>query len=145
MTFKVGDTKSKPYVFDEQGIRAFAHGAGDMNVLHHDPEEAAKSRFKGLIASGAHMSAVLMGFGATMMTENHESLGLEFTFRFERAIRAGTETVLTWVITAVEPNARLGGDIISCEGSITGLDGTRYVSSKGKAVIWEDGKGPSHA
>ncbi|MEQ1697894.1 MAG: MaoC/PaaZ C-terminal domain-containing protein [Hyphomicrobiaceae bacterium] len=137
MTFRIGDTSTKPYLFDEAGIMAFAHGAGDCNPLHHDHDEAAKSRFKVIIASGAHMTAVLTGFGATMLTTNHDSLGLEFTFRFERAIPAGTQTNLTWVITGLEPNAKLGGTIVLCEGAITGEDGKRYVSANGKAVVWD--------
>lgn len=137
MTFRPGDTSSKPYLFDEAGIMAFAHGSGDHNPLHHDREAAAASRFKTIIASGPHMSAVLMGAGATMLTSGHDSVGLEFTFRFERAIPAGTQTNLTWTITSVEPAEKLGGTLVSCEGAITGADGKRYVSSNGKAVVWD--------
>lgn len=137
MTFRIGDTASKPYLFDEAGIMAFAYGSGDMNPLHHDAEAASKSRFKTIIASGPHMTAVLMGVGATMLTQNHDSLGLEFTFRFERAISAGTQTNLSWVVTALEPNAKLAGMLVICEGAITGEDGKRYVSASGKAVVWE--------
>lgn len=137
MTFRPGDTSSKPYLFDEAGIMAFAYGSGDMNPLHHDHAAAANSRFKTIIASGAHMTAVLTGFGATMLTTGHDSVGLEFSFRFERAIPAGTQTNLTWVITSVEPHEKLGGTLVQCEGTITGEDGKRYVSSNGKAVVWD--------
>jgi acyl dehydratase len=137
MTFRIGDTASQPYLFDEAGIMAFAYGSGDMNPLHHDREAAAKSRFKTIIASGPHMTAVLMGVGATMLTNGHDSVGLEFSFRFERAIPAGTQTNLSWVVTALEPNAKLGGTMVSCEGAITGEDGKRYVSATGKAVVWD--------
>ena len=137
MTFRIGDTDSKPYLFDEAGIMAFAHGSGDMNPLHHDQEAVSKSRFKKIIASGPHMSAVLMGAGATMLTKGHDSVGLEFTFRFERAIPAGTQTALSWVITSVEPHAKLDGTLVLFEGAITGADGKRYVSANGKAVVWE--------
>lgn len=139
MSFHVGQSKSKPYRFDAQGIMTFAHGAGDMNPLHHDPEVAAASRFGRLIASGAHMSAVLMGFGASMLSEGHDSLGLEFSFKFLKAIPADTETILKWTISEVTPNVRLGGDMISCEGEIVGADGTLHVRSIGKAVVWDKG------
>jgi acyl dehydratase len=137
MTFRIGDTASKPYLFDEAGILAFATSAGDMNPLHHDRDAASRSRFKTIIASGPHMTAVLMGVGATMLTQGHDSVGLEFSFRFERAIPAGTQTNLTWVVTALEPNAKLSGSLVLCEGAITGDDGKRYVSATGKAVVWD--------
>ncbi len=139
MSFHVGQSKSKPYRFDAQGITAFAYVAGDMNPLHHDPEAAAASRFKGLIASGAHMSAVLMGFGASMLTEDHDSLGLEFSFKFLKAIPVDTDTILKWAIAEVTPNSRLGGDIISFLGEIVGADGAVHVTSAGKAVVWDKG------
>jgi 3-hydroxybutyryl-CoA dehydratase len=135
--FTPGHTSTKPYLFDQAGIIAFAHGSGDMNPLHHDLEVAAKSRFSGLIASGAHMTAVLMGFGATIVSERDPSVGLEFTFRFQRAIPAGTETLLSWTIGLVEPHEKLGGTLLTFDGAITGLDGKRYVSAVGKAVVWD--------
>lgn len=139
MSFKVGDTKCKPYCFDAEGIIAFARNAGDMNPLHHDADAAAASRFGRLIASGAHMSAVLMGFGASMLTDGHDSLGLEFCFKFLKAIPADTMTTLMWTISEVTPNPRLGGDIIACRGEIVGADGSVHVTSTGKAVVWDKG------
>ncbi len=136
-TITPGSTQTKPYTFDAAGIVAFAHGSGDLNPLHHDGEAAGRSRFGGLIASGAHMTAVLMGFGATIVSAHDESVGLEFSFQFLRAIPAGTDTLLSWTIATVEPHEKLKGTLLTFEGSITGLDGKRYVSAKGKAVVWE--------
>lgn len=136
-TIAAGDSRSKRYVFDPQTIREFATEAGDMNPLHHDTGFAAGTRFGGIIASGAHMAAVLMGFGATFVSELGEAVGLEFTYRFAKAIPAGTETILTYTITAVEPHAKLGGLLLSFEGTITDDAGTRYVVSTGKAVVFD--------
>lgn len=136
--FTPGSTATKPYLFDEAGIVAFASGAGDPNPLHHDRAAAEASRFGAIIASGPQMSAVLMGFGAAIVAKAPESLGLEFSFRFERAIRAGTETLLTWTIVGAAPHAKLGGILLTFEGAIVGLDGTRYVSATGKAVVWDE-------
>jgi 3-hydroxybutyryl-CoA dehydratase len=135
--FAQGQTSTKPYLFDEAGIIAFAHGAGDMNRLHHDRAYASQSRFKGLIASGAQMSAVLMGFGATIISGAPQSVGLEFTFKFHRALPAGTATLLSWTIQSAEPHPKLGGTLLTFTGAITGDDGTRYVSAEGKAVVWD--------
>jgi acyl dehydratase len=136
-TIKPGDSRSRRYVFDEAAISIFAMGAGDMNPLHHDARIASTSRFGGIIASGAHMAAVLMGFGATFVAEHGEAVGLEFTYRFSRAVPAGTETTLTYTITAVEPHAKLRGTLLSFDGSITDDAGTLYVTTTGKAVIFD--------
>jgi 3-hydroxybutyryl-CoA dehydratase len=137
MAFQTGDSASTPYTFDEACIVAFAHKAGDKNPLHYDFQFASRSRFKGVIASGSHMSGVLMGAGATFISREEEAVGLEFTFRFERAIRAGTQTKLNWTVTDIAPHTKLGGTLVTCEGAIVGLDGTLYVTSTGKAVVWD--------
>ena len=137
MPFHPGDTDTRPYLFDAAGIVAFATAAGDMNPLHHDAAIAARSRFKTLIASGPHMTAVLMGAGASFLSREHEAVGLEFTFRFERAIPAGTQTTLGWTILTAEPSASLGGTLVTCEGAITGAGGRQHVFATGKAVVWD--------
>ena len=137
MPFPPRHTESKPYTFDAAGISAFAAMAGDMNALHHDPAVAAQTRFGGLIASGTQMTAVLMGFAASMVSRDHQSVGLEFAFRFERAIPAGTNTTLTWTVLSAEPHAKLGGTLLTIAGAIIGPDGKRHVHATGKAVIWD--------
>lgn len=136
-TLRPGSTRSKPYRFDAAAISVFAMGAGDMNPLHHDPEAAARSRFGGIIASGAHMAAVLMGFGASYVSEFGEAVGLEFTYRFAKAISAGTDTTLTYTIRSAEPHEKLGGLLLTFDGQITDATGQVYVTSTGKAVIFD--------
>ena len=138
MMFAPGHIATKPYRFDEDGIIAYAKMAGDMNALHHDLAAASASRFNGLIACGSHMSGVLMGFGASIVSLDHLAVGLEFSFKFERAIPAGTDTVLNWTVRSVQPHAKLGGTVLEMDGPITGLDGIRYVSSTGRAVVWDN-------
>ena len=137
MPFTPGATETKPYTFDPDGIIAFARASGDMNPLHLDPAAAAKTRFKGLIASGAQMTAVLMGFGASIVSRHHEAVGLEFNVTFNLAIPAGTETLLSSTILSAVPHAKLGGTLVTFEAAIAGLDGKRYLSATGKAVVWE--------
>ncbi len=136
-TLRPGTTRSKPYTFDVETIAAFAANAGDQNPLHHDPEFAARSRFGGIIASGAHMAAVLMGFGASFVSEFGEAVGLEFSYRFAKAIPAGTNATLTYTIGSAEPHAKLGGLLLAFDGQITDATGQVYVTSTGKAVIFD--------
>jgi len=42
-------------------VSRFARAAGDENPLHHAADCAARTRFRGSIASGPHTSALLMG------------------------------------------------------------------------------------
>jgi acyl dehydratase len=133
---EVGETFSKPYVFTLEGIRRFAEEAGDLNPLHSDEATAAASRFGGIIASGAHMSGVLMSLAASHLAGVKENVGLEFTFRFRRAIPAGTATVLSWTVTSKEPHEKLKGEIVTMDGQIADEVGSLYVTSQSKGIVW---------
>ena len=137
MTFRIGQMNTKPYQFDAAGIVAFAKLAGDDNPLHHDEVAARASRFGGLIAGGTQMSAVLMAFGASMLSRDHEAVGLEFNFRFVKAIAAGTQATLRWTITSVEPHAKLGGTLVGFEGAITSEGVIAHVLATGRVVVWD--------
>jgi 3-hydroxybutyryl-CoA dehydratase len=131
-----GETFSKRYTFTAEAIAAFAALAGDWNPLHHDPDLAAASRFGGLIASGTQTSALLMGLAAEYLSKASETAGLEFTFRFRRAVPAGLDAIFAWRITAIEPSEKLGGEIVSLSGDLTDDAGQRYMTGEGRAVLW---------
>jgi acyl dehydratase len=136
MAVTVGETFSKRHLFTAEDIAGFAGRAGDWNPLHHDPDMAAATRFGGLIASGTQTSALLMGLAAQHLSSAHDSAGLEFTFRFRRALPAGTDAILAWSVTAVERSGKLGGDLVTLAGGITDDAGRRYVAANGRAIIW---------
>ncbi len=135
-----GETFSKGHVFTAESIAAFAAMAGDWNPLHHDPQMAKASRFGGLIASGTQTSAMLMGLAAEHLSQTNDVAGLEFTFRFRRALPAGLEAIFTWRIAAIERSEMFGGDIVILTGEITDSAGQRYVTADGRAVIWPRGQ-----
>jgi acyl dehydratase len=136
MTVKIGEVFSKRHVFTAEDISDFARRAGDLNPLHHDAEKAAKSRFGGLIASGPQTSALLMALAAAHLSREHDTVGLDFSFRFRRAVPAGLDGLLSWEITSVEPHPKLGGDLVVFRGEITDDAGTRYLTAEGRAVLW---------
>jgi acyl dehydratase len=142
---KAGDNFSKPYVFTLESIVDFARASGDENPLHYDEAKAAASRFGGIIASGTQMSAVLMGVIATWTTAGHDSVGLDFSFRFKKAIPAGTATTLSWTVMDVAPHRGLKGDLLTLEGRIADEAGTIYVSAQGHCVIWPQPAGSGGA
>lgn len=139
MTVTPGETFSKRHSFTAEDISDFARRAGDLNPLHHDADMAARSRFGGLIASGTQTAALLSGLLAASLSQGQDTAGLEFSFRFRRAVPAGMEAVLRWRITAVEPNEKLGGDLVSFAGEIVDDAGHRYVTAQGRAVVWPKG------
>ena len=136
MAVTVGDVFSRRHVFTAEDISDFARRAGDLNPLHHDAEKATKLRFGGLIASGPQTSGLLMGLAAAHLSKEHDTVGLDFSFRFRRAVPAGTDAVLSWEITSIEPNPKLGGDLVAFKGEITDAAGTRYLTAEGRAVLW---------
>jgi acyl dehydratase len=130
---QVGGRFSKTFHFDEQGIRDFATAAGDTNPLHHDNEAAKRSRFGGIIASGTHYTSLMMGLVADHLTGDGEAVGLEFSFRFRKAVAAGATLKAEWEIVEVERNDKLGGNIIHLSGTLK-RDDVVYVSATGKAL-----------
>lgn len=131
-----GDSFSKRHVFTAEEISAFAARCGDTNPLHHDPAAAARSRFGALIASGPHTTSHLMAMTAAQYSEPHGMVGLEFMFRFDKAVVAGTETVMSWQVTDVQPNDRIGADVVGLTGHIRDAAGTVLVSATGRILVW---------
>jgi 3-hydroxybutyryl-CoA dehydratase len=120
----VGATLTGDLLLDAEAIRAGATLVGDFNPLHHDAEFAAKSRYGGLIASGAHTSAVLAGLVGRQFGQEgaHErpSVGMEYKVRFVAAIRVNRRMRMEWVVTSVAQArsgqiARMSGRIVDAE------------------------------
>lgn len=84
---EAGQSFTTAFEFDEMGISAFASAVGDTNPLHHDRAVAERSRFGGIIASGTHYSALMMGMVANHFSRVGEAVGLEFNFQFKRRSR----------------------------------------------------------
>lgn len=136
--YEVGSEFSKPYVFTAENIKRFAQEAGDENPFHRDEVRAAASRFGGIIASGPQMSAVLMAVCASSMAGKRDGVGLDFNFRFLKAIPAGTAALLAWIVTAIEPHEGLKGDLVTLDGRIVDEAGKVYVTCQARTVIWPD-------
>ena len=125
----VGDAFEQRVTFDANSIRAFATASGDLNPLHHDETVARRSSFGALIASGTHVSALMMGLTATHFSKRCAPLGLEFTLRFVRAVLAGTTLDLRWTLVSLTPKASLRGDLARLEGRARDDAGIVYVES----------------
>jgi acyl dehydratase len=131
----VGETFSRRVTFDAASIRDFAARTGDFNPLHHDDEVAARSPFGGLIVSGPHVSALLLGLTATHFSQRCAPLGLEFTIHFARAIRAGTTLELAWTLERLVPKASLGGHLATLAGQAADDEGQVHVRATGLLLL----------
>jgi acyl dehydratase len=72
---RVGERFARRVTFDDASIRRFAALCGDHNPLHHDVEAASRSAFGALIASGPHVTSMMMGLDATYLSGRGEALG----------------------------------------------------------------------
>ncbi|WP_226383160.1 MaoC family dehydratase [Burkholderia savannae] len=133
-SYNVGETISKMVTFDIESVRRFAALAGDMNPLHHDEALAGSTRFGGLIVSGTHYSALMMGMVATFLSERRPALGLEFEFQFRKAVAAGDTVTMEWRIVAIEPNPKLKGDVVRLEGTLRNAAGDVCVLAKSTSL-----------
>jgi len=116
-------------------VADFAHAAGDTNPVHHDPDFAAATRYRRLIASGTHTSALLMGLTASHFSQRGAMVGMEFWLRFRRPIWADETIRLEWLVIKVTPNARLKGEIVELRGRIKGEDGQTALGAKGRVLV----------
>jgi len=112
-----GDAYARTVTLTAEEIGRFASLSGDTNPLHHDEAHARQSSFGGLIASGAHLAALLLGTLAGQVTRETPSVGLDFSLQFRRAARAGDTLAIRWEVTAVAQSERLRGDLVTltCE------------------------------
>ena len=131
----VGEAFGRRVTFDADAIREFATRSGDLNPIHHDEAAARKSAFGTLIASGTHVSALMMGLTATHFSRTCSPLGLEFTLRFVRAILAGTTLELHWTLTGLTPKTSLRGDLATLEGRAHDDSGVVYFESRALLLL----------
>jgi len=132
---RVGERFARRVMFDADSIRRFATMAGDRNPMHHDDAAGARSPFGRIIASGPHVVGLMMGLDASALSERFDALGLNFEFRFVRAIPAGTELLLEWTVTACYPKASLAGFIVEVEGRAADDMGTVYTTGRGANLV----------
>jgi 3-hydroxybutyryl-CoA dehydratase len=116
-------------------VSAYAEAAGDTNPVHHDAAFAATTRYKRLIASGTHTTALLLGLTAAHYSQHGAMVGLEFWVRFRRPIYADETIRLEWLVVRVTPNTKLRGEIVELRGRITDHNGVTALGAKGKVLV----------
>jgi 3-hydroxybutyryl-CoA dehydratase len=133
-----GERFSKEHRFTPEGVIAFAMAAGDDNPLHHDAEFAANSRFGGLIVSGTHTTALLLGLTASHFSTRGTVVGCGFSVRFERPVPADECITLEWAVARVEPLPGRDGQHVWLQGRVLSASGSILVSATGEVRVGID-------
>ena len=116
-------------------VRAYADTIGDSNPVHHNEGFAAGTRYGRLIASGTQTTAHLMALTASHYSRGSAMVGLEFWFRFRKAIYADETIKLEWLVVSVKENPRLKGDVVELRGRIRNESGETAVGAKGRVLV----------
>jgi 3-hydroxybutyryl-CoA dehydratase len=135
MRARPGERFSSEVTLTPAMVGAYARAAGDDNPVHHDAEFAASTRYRRLIASGTHTTALLLGLTASHFSKTGAMVGLEFWVRFRRPIYADETIRLEWLVVKVSPNEKLDGEIVELRGRIKGQDGQTALGAKGRVLV----------
>ncbi|MEQ9592013.1 MAG: MaoC family dehydratase [Cyclobacteriaceae bacterium] len=134
---KQGDRFFKYESLTPRKVSSFARAAGDFNPLHHNLSLAAKSIFSGQIASGPHTTSLLMGCIATHFSKHGPMVGLEFSFRFRKAVSASERIKIEMLIVNITPHQKLAGQLVDLRGRIVKENGSTAVGVKGLILLQE--------
>jgi 3-hydroxybutyryl-CoA dehydratase len=135
MKIDTGERFSREVKLSPELVRKFARAAGDDNPIHHDHQFASMTRYGGVIASGTHTTALLLGLTASHFSKRGAMIGLEFWVRFRRPIYADETIRLEWLIVRVTSNEKLNGDVVELRGRIKSQNGTTALGAKGRVLV----------
>lgn len=98
--FTIGQSAQRARVITDREIAFFAEYSGDNNPVHLDPEFAAQTRFKGVIAHGM-IAAVLISSVLATQLPGPGCVYLSQSLKFTAPVRPGDEitaevTVRAW-------------------------------------------------
>ncbi len=131
----IGERFGRQVTIDAASIRSFAASVEDYNPLHHDEVVAARSRFGALTASGTHTASLLMALTATHYSEHAQPLGLDFSLKFRKAVKAGDALALQWTVTRIEWKSSLNGELVSLEGEARNQHGEVALSATALLLV----------
>lgn len=130
----VGERFSRLHTFNEDQVRAFATQAGDTNPLHHDSVVAAQSRYKQLIVSGTHTTALILGLTASHFSQNYSVVGIAFSVEFRKAVFADAVVRIEWEVVATSKTGS-NAQRVELRGGMVDVAGALCVLATGAARV----------
>ena len=106
MHFNIGDRAELSKEITGEDIHSFARVTGDHNPVHLDPDFAAGTRFKGVIAHGL-LSAGLISAVLGTRLPGPGSIYISQTLQFIRPVRIGDTITAEVVITKWNPEKHI--------------------------------------
>lgn len=119
---EIGETCTHTLTLNAVEIADGARRLLDLNPLHHDAIAARAAGYPGVVASGAHTGALLLGITATHFTgaapdgTPRAMLGLGYELRFRSVLHAGEALTLRWTVTSSTWKSSLRGYVTEAEG-----------------------------
>jgi len=135
LALSVGHTFSREHTLTPSEVVSFALAAGDDNPLHHDVAHAARTRYGGLIASGTHTTALLLGLTASYFSKHGSVVGVEFAVKFQRAVLADQKIQLQWTVSGLEPYEKGAGQRVHLAGQLIDSRGAVCVAATGQVLV----------
>lgn len=138
---ELGEAMAMTRRFSCDEVSQFARLAGDENPIHHDLQAANDASFERQVVSGPQLSSLLMGMTATHFSKpgakrnGRSMLGLDFRFRFHKAVLADEELKFHWQVVSVRPKPSMGGDLVFLAGRINNSAGQAAVKAVGKVLV----------
>ena len=137
---QVGEHCSRSVRFSRDDIANFARLSGNTNPLHHDQQAAQRARHGEIIASGEHITALMIGAASSHFSQAdasgaRELLCLNFNFAFKAPVFAEQAIELSWKVASVEPHARLGGLLVHVDGRAAVRHASPAVVGRGTFLV----------
>ena len=114
----------------QEDIAAFAEVSGDRNAVHLDPDYAARSSFKGVVAHGMLSASFISGVLGTKLP-GEGTIYISQNLRFLAPVRPGDAVATRVTVKEMRPGAKSRGEVIclttSRVGDVTVIDGEATV------------------
>ena len=136
---RIGERFTATLALPPDSIKSFATLVNDHNPLHHDDAYAEASRFGSLIASGTQPTAHLMAMLATHFSVYAQPLGLEFSIKLVRAVKANDVLAMSWRVIEAHWKPSLNGDLVKLEGQALNQHGEIVVKASATIVVMPKG------